>query len=305
MSKFVAPRIALLAIAAAFFASACATESTNTGITGPSAKGPATDVIVTDTRDAAGNVVVCIDPTSPAGDYIVNTTAVQPATGTGVISTPVTITLPGAGCDTVFTRTAYTPVCVAPGNPGGWTCDYPQSEVTAVVTPPGGAASTGLTCILDQGTQTPIDCVEPDGGAAEAVVYANFFHGTQATFSFENTQTVCTYTIGWYKNKGAGLSGAFDFDGGVDNGLSILNTSPKGNPYLILAHQYIAASLNSGNGALLTGATLTAYNNATTYFGVASAGTPLPGSYTKAQVTAMADVLDAYNNGLSGTPHCD
>ena len=306
MSKFVAPRIALLAIAAAFFASACATESSNTGITSPTAKGPANDVIVTDTREAAGNVVVCIAPTSPSGNYTVTTSAVQPATGAGTVTSPVIITLPGAGCDTVFTRTAITPECFYDGQVHPQqVCDAPQSEVTVTVTPPGGAQSSDLTCILDVGTQTPIDCVEPDGGAAEAIVYANFFHGTQTTFAFTPAVTTsCTYTQGWWKNKGKATTAQFDFDGGSNNGLTVLNTAPKGNVYYILAHQYIAASLNSNNGADLTGSVLTAYNAATAYFAAASAANPTPGSYKKKDVTDLSDILDNYNQGLSGVPHC-
>ena len=190
MTKLVAPRIALLAIAAAFFASACATETLSTGVTAPSVKAPSSDIIVTGSRDAAGNVVVCIDPTSPAGNYGVATTKVSgPSTGTNVFDTPLTITLPGSGCDTVFTRTAFTPECFYDGQVHpGQVCDAPQTEVKAIVTPPAGVVPTGLDCILDAGTNTPTDCVEPDGGVAEGIVFANFFHGTQATFSFAPAQ---------------------------------------------------------------------------------------------------------------------
>jgi hypothetical protein len=302
MSKFVAPRIALLAIAAAFFASACANEATNQSIAGPSAKG---DIIVTGTRQQAGNVEVCITPGSPAGDYTVATTVVNtPATGTNVLNTPATITLPGSGCAIVFQRTALTPECFYDGmvHPGQ-VCDAPQTEVRVVVTPPSGNP-TNVDCVLDAGTQTPTECVEPDGGVADASVYANYFHGTQVNFTFAPAASGCTYTLGWWKNKGKAMSAVFDFDGGTDNGLAVLNTPPKGNVYYILAHQYIAASLNSNNGATLTGSALTAYNAATTYFAAASAANPTPGSYTKKQVTDLADILDNFNQGKLALPHC-
>ena len=303
MSKFVAPRITLLAIAAAFFASACANEATNSSIAGPSAKG---DIIVTGTRQQAGNVEVCITPGSPAGDYNVTATVLNtPATGTNVLNSPATITLPGSGCAIVFTRTALTPVCHYDGvDHPGQVCDAPQTEVKVVVTPPGSATPTNLDCVLDAGTQTPTECVEPDGGAADGTVFANYFHGTQANFTFAAGATGCTYTQGWWKNKGKATTAQFDFDGGTNNGLDVLNTPPKGNVYYILAHQYIAASLNSANGATLTGSALTAYNAATAYFAVASAANPTPGSYKKKDVTDLSDILDNFNQGKLALPHC-
>jgi hypothetical protein len=179
--------------------------------------------------------------------------------------------------------------------------------VTSTITAyPAGSTATNVNCVLDQGTDAPVDCTEPDGGAIEIQVYANAFHGTVATFTFHGTETGCTYTLGWWKNKGAADAAAFDFDGGTNNGLSVLNTAPRGNPYIILAHQYIAASLNSANGATLTGSALTAYNSATDYFAVASVSTPLAGgTYTKTQITDIAAVLDDYNNGLIGPGHCE
>ncbi len=83
-------------------------------------------------------------------------------------------------------------------------------------------------------------------------------------------------------------------------------TPPVGNAYWILAHAYIAAQLNGLNGTDLT-AVQAAFNAATALFN----------KYTPAQAAALrashadrqafinnALILDAYNNGLRGTPHC-
>ena len=172
---------------------------------------------------------------------------------------------------------------------------------------------TGIGCPDSDGV--PLNTAAGNGNVARGA--ENSGHGTTVTFHFEPdavTGTGCTYTQGWWKNKfGGPVSAAYDFDGGTNNGLAILETPPmKGNVYYILAHQYIAATLNVANGASMddggAGAAddvLSAYNAATAYFVAASPGTPLPGTYTKEQVTALAAILDAYNNGLLGPGHCD
>ncbi len=82
-------------------------------------------------------------------------------------------------------------------------------------------------------------------------------------------------------------------------------TEPKGNPYWILAHAYIAAHLNDLNDADFTVAQA-AFDAATTLFEnntPADAGA-LKGA-AKAEWTNLATILDNYNNGLIGPGHCD
>jgi hypothetical protein len=87
---------------------------------------------------------------------------------------------------------------------------------------------------------------------------------------------------------------------------NVLWTNPRGNAYYILAHAYIAAELNILNGAS-HGQIDAAFAEATGLFS----------TYTPAQVAAMkakspvrarfiylAGILDAYNNGYAGPPHC-
>ncbi len=88
----------------------------------------------------------------------------------------------------------------------------------------------------------------------------------------------------------------------------VLWRSPQGgNAYYILAHAYIAASLNFLNGASAPAEVLDAWNQATALFE----------SYTPADIGALhgnkpprpdflsyAGILDMYNNGILGPGHC-
>jgi hypothetical protein len=134
-------------------------------------------------------------------------------------------------------------------------------------------------------------------------------HGARVTFF--NVPVVsgsvgCTFTMGYYKNKGRALlpSGNFFLSG--QTWLAVLETAPKqGNAYYILAHQYIAAVLNAKSASVPSNVS-GALTNATTYFGKATPGDwGAKGAYSKGQLTAWADLLDGYNNGKMGPPHCD
>jgi hypothetical protein len=89
----------------------------------------------------------------------------------------------------------------------------------------------------------------------------------------------------------------------------VLWTAPKGNAYYNLAHQYIAAELNVLNGASIPSEALDAWNEAAELF---STYTPAEvdelkgknGNELRAQFIALAEILDAYNNGLIGPGHC-
>jgi hypothetical protein len=79
-------------------------------------------------------------------------------------------------------------------------------------------------------------------------------------------------------------------------------TPPKGNVYWILAHQYIAAELNALAGTTVPADVQAALDAAETFF-----STYTPSSVpkqAKAAAIALAELLDDYNNGLSGPSHC-
>ncbi|WP_434423726.1 hypothetical protein [Nannocystis pusilla] len=97
---------------------------------------------------------------------------------------------------------------------------------------------------------------------------------------------------------GDGMSEGADedfFDSG-QTWYEVLWTPPAGDPFYILAHQYIAAILNIENGASAPSEVDTALQQAEDYFN----GQTL----TKQQITALAKILDQYNNGLIGPGSC-
>jgi len=144
-----------------------------------------------------------------------------------------------------------------------------------------------------------------DLATRSVTVAVNAYHGILTTF-FNTATAGCTYTQGWYKNQGAASLpvGVFGLSG--KSYLEVLKTPPAGNPYYILAHQYIAASENikAGLGGV-DPAVVDALAKASLYFTVATPATPLPDGYTKALLTGWANTLDEYNNGARGPEHCE
>lgn len=134
-------------------------------------------------------------------------------------------------------------------------------------------------------------------------------HGAHVTFFNVPVTTAsvgCTYTQGYYKNKGKALLPSGTFFLSAQSWHDVLETPPqKGNAYYILAHQYIAAVMNA-KSASTPSAISAAIGSATTYFGKATPDDwSAKGSYSKEQLTGWADLLDGYNNGKAGPKHCD
>jgi hypothetical protein len=198
MSKFTTPRLALAICGAVFVAAAgaCNGEGAPSAIAGPQSK-VSPDVWQAAERLSAGNVEVCINPSSPAGDYILKSTVEAPGEGPpghGIIYDSVMITLPGAGCAIVFLRDAAAP-----------TLPDPESRVTTEIVsyPPGGVS--GMECRVDWGTTWPEDCVEVHTDTVHVHAYANFWHGTQAAFTFVNPG-VPLFVIGDVEPHGIGAN---------------------------------------------------------------------------------------------------
>lgn len=147
---------------------------------------------------------------------------------------------------------------------------------------------------------------------------------TQATGSDTWTVTVnvpcvlgCTLTQGYWKthssygpapydNTWAMLANGADtlFYSSGTTWLGVFQTPPKGNPYYILAHQYMAAKLNVLNGASASSIS-SALVQAEAFFSNPS-NTPST-NYSKAmkqQLVALAGVLASYNEGTTGPGHC-
>ncbi len=126
----------------------------------------------------------------------------------------------------------------------------------------------------------------------------------------------CTLTQGYWKNHhryAKNLSQKIDWpmiQGGEmhtedtkmggKSWLYILQTPPKGNPWYIAAHQWIAAKLNVASGAKATPAVVDAMYELEKYL-TDYQYKPCDG---KEGVLAMAKLLDDYNNGKVGPHHC-
>jgi hypothetical protein len=84
-------------------------------------------------------------------------------------------------------------------------------------------------------------------------------------------------------------------------------TPPQGNAYYILAHAYIATTLNGLNGASMPAEVLAAWNEATTLFQTktpAQIAAQKGNQQPRKRFIELAGLLDLYNNGLIGPGHC-
>ncbi|MBA3342303.1 MAG: hypothetical protein H0T48_10740 [Gemmatimonadaceae bacterium] len=249
----------------------------------------------------AKTIEVCVDASSPAGTYTIDLSGTSGVVAGDIVVDPAVITLPGQNCVVVFFR------------PGA---DQTTVTTTLTITTPAAGTFT-YTCVDDVAVGDPL-CVSGTTGGNTATVQANAFHGTTTTFLFTPAPPPppppppagCTFTQGYYKNKGNALiAGNTNFDGSGLSETQILNTPSNGNGYIILAKQYIAAKANIAGGAGITGDALIAYNAATAYFATGlTIANPYNATYTKDVLTALAAALDLYNNGVAGQGnplHCD
>jgi len=118
---------------------------------------------------------------------------------------------------------------------------------------------------------------------------------------------VCTYTMGYWKNHPEDWPVEEIKIGGVthtkEDAINILETPPEGDATYILAHQLIAAKLNVTNGADSNGLGDT-IKNADAWLTANILGSD-PTDPARAQGIALAEMLDDFNNGLSGPSHCE
>lgn len=115
----------------------------------------------------------------------------------------------------------------------------------------------------------------------------------------------CTYTQGFWKNHPADWPVDMLTLGGVtydqNELLAILDTAPKGDKTLILAHQLIATMLNVANGAddSALGSTIADANN-----WLAANGGVGSGEKKWNGGEPLKNMMDDYNNGIIGPGHC-
>jgi len=133
-------------------------------------------------------------------------------------------------------------------------------------------------------------------------------------FCYGTSVSGCTRTQGYWKNH-ASDSKHYDatwakvgegtaFFKSNQTYYSILGVQPKGNAYYILAHQYVAATLNM-KVASAPNAVMTAYNQATTFFNTYTPAQVAGDKSLHSKATQLAGILDDYNNGKTGPGHCD
>jgi hypothetical protein len=127
----------------------------------------------------------------------------------------------------------------------------------------------------------------------------------------------CTLTQGYWKTHSEYGPAPYDetwallpngadtpFFGTGSSYYQILWTAPKGgNPYLILAHQYIAAELNVLNGASIPAEVLDAWTEAGGLLAAYDGSIPKRSPDGRLALR-LAELLDDYNNGLIGPGHC-
>jgi hypothetical protein len=278
----------------ALFAAAC-TDAVPTGIMAPTSNAPLFAVVGKPPIDQTleGEAWVCKDGSGPATNF---TFAVS-VNG-------------GAATNQTVALGTCVQVATVPTN----VINVATISVTEVAIP----QDWSLTSIV----------IESNSGSSHQPVInppnasARISHDFGVVFTFTNTFTppppppgpACTLTQGFWKNHTELWDDAADgkpflttttfYNSGVSY-LTIMNTAPqKGNAYLILAHQFIAAMLNTNGGASGNASADAALAGAATYFAGEAAGIPSPVDPTRSQLLAWATTLDNYNNGLIGPGHC-
>lgn len=134
----------------------------------------------------------------------------------------------------------------------------------------------------------------------------------------------CTLTQGYWKTHNATFHGGAPVDDNWENlgpdaentefflsgqtWFEVFWTAPKGNAYYNLAHQYMAAVLNSLNGASVPDEVQDAIDEATalfTEFTPEEVGAWKGKQGERKTFLELAEVLGDYNEGLIGPGHCD
>ncbi len=128
----------------------------------------------------------------------------------------------------------------------------------------------------------------------------------------------CTRTLGYWKtHSSAGPAERDDtwdailpsaentpFFSSGKSYINALKTSPQGNAYWILAHQYIAAELNGFAGASVPANVQQALDDAKAIFTAYTPATLKADKTATETAKALAGLLDDYNNGGVGPEHC-
>lgn len=155
--------------------------------------------------------------------------------------------------------------------------------------------------------------------ALVAIIAAVFaVAGLAAPISATGDTCGCTYTQGYWKTHSDQGPAPYDdgwksrymeedtpFYNSGKTWLQTFRTPPAGNPYYILAHQYMAAQLNIGNGASAPQEVYNAlYAAAKGVFSFRPDGDVTLSSEDRRAALYLAPILADYNEGLTGPGHC-
>jgi hypothetical protein len=255
------------------------------------ATGPSKNVIA----GVAGSAQVCARGVAGQSSYTVSYTPGPGSTDTYALPQGAAFTLSSGSCVTVFTATLTDPLALDP---------EAHVIVTQVSGPVGSVLDyTIVTQMSEQAACIPesVPCgTDVTGTSATVDLRVNAYHGSVVSFWNKVPALGCAFTQGYWKNHTnnwpAGYSPNATFYSSGLTWINLWNTPPKGSAYIILAHQFMAATLNVANGAYMPPATKTVYDAAAAYFAGGAGG----------DLISWAAILDAYNNGLAsgGPPHC-
>jgi hypothetical protein len=181
----------------------------------------------------------------------------------------------------------------------------PTATLTATATVTGTATVEPTETVTGTATVEPTETVEPTGTPIPSETPATTPSPTSTPIGTPGTAT-CTYTQGYWKNHPEAWPVSTLTLGNESYSqeelLEILNTAPRGDATIILAHQLIAAKLNLASGVSDEGlgATITYADLWLTEHPVGSN----PRWSERVVGILLADTLDEYNNGLLGPNHC-
>jgi hypothetical protein len=166
------------------------------------------------------------------------------------------------------------------------------------------------TCPCNDDSCTGSDCDGGGGGGGDGSGSGGGGGGGSGSGSCDGSGCGCTLTQGYWKNHNefrTQTSQRIDWPAPLDESqllcgrklLDILNTTPKGEAWYILAHQYIAASLNVAAGAD-GGDIASALTQANVILTANCSGI----TTDRQKAIDLSYLLDSYNNGLIGPGHC-
>ncbi len=167
-----------------------------------------------------------------------------------------------------------------------------------------------FTCGADAGVHDNTATIVETGQSASASV------------SVQCSSSGCTLTPGYWKTHSRRGPAPYDdawalLGSGQENTVFFLSgksyyqalwTEPQGNAYYILAHAWIATTLNGLNDAAMPSEVMQGWQEATTLLQTwtpAQIGAQKGSQQPRKRFLELAGLLDMYNNGLLGPGHCN